>query len=74
MKITKRQLKRIIKEEKAKVLAEQPLEQYEDDAFLDLEEALKNEITDALEKGLIWDDVEDAFQSAKDYLKTMWET
>ena len=69
MKITKRQLKRIIKEEKAKVLAEQPLEQYEDDAFLDLEEALKNKIAEALDGGLIWDDIEDAFQSAKNYLK-----
>jgi hypothetical protein len=89
MKITKRQLKRIIKEEKAKLVREARYQDapqkdnYEDPAggmlpgqdelyyraLDDLQDELKNSIANALEKGLIIDDLEDAWEEAKLYIK-----
>ena len=90
MKITKRQLKRIIKEEKAKLRREAidpdlPMGNYEDPdggmmpgqeelwmrANEDLTETFKNAIANAKEKGLLDDDINDAFQEALMYLEAM---
>jgi hypothetical protein len=71
MKITKRQLKRIIKEEKAKLQEVETLkvgtDEY-DTAMAVLFTALRDAFTVALEDGLIIDDIEDAYSEAKDYL------
>jgi hypothetical protein len=86
MKITKQQLRRIIKEEQARLTLEVPTAeeerlrldaagQSEDhlyfSALSDLEEELKNSIANALEKGLIIDDLEDAWSEAKLYIEEM---
>jgi hypothetical protein len=90
MKITKRQLRRIIKEEKAKLRREAidpdlPMSNYEDPdggmmpgqeelwmrANEDLTETFKNAIANAKEKGLLDDDINDAFQEALMYLEAM---
>ena len=64
MRITKRQLKRIINEVHPRA--------EEDDKYFtdlsDLEDELKNAIANALEKGLIQDDLEDAWNTAKEYI------
>ena len=53
MKITKRQLRRIIKEEKAKLLKEAPAGQYDRRIYDMFKEAIKEVIYDvAVEKGL----------------------
>jgi len=86
MKITKRQLRRIIKEEKAR-LREVGIDPENDElrkaaagltddaiyyeALSDLEEELKNAIANALDKGLIIDDLEDAWTDAKTYIMEM---
>ena len=74
MKITQRQLKKIIKEEKLKLhegayLSPQSPEY--DEALMDLEDELKNAIARALEKGLIDDDLTDAWENAKQYVTEM---
>ena len=70
MKITKRQLKRIIKEEKAK------LTEYlspESDAYFSamdtLEIDIRNALANAVEAGLIIDDLEDAWQTAMSFIE-----
>ena len=58
MKITKRQLRRIIKEEKAKLLSEQPHQMYEeDDELRQLGEIIENLMHYALEGSRIMDDM-----------------
>lgn len=81
MKITKIQLRRIIQEEKAKLLSEDddlPMGNYEDPdgggmlpgkeelyfrALDELEEAMLNAAKVAIDKGLILDDIVDAWES-----------
>ena len=58
MKITKRQLRRIIKEEKAKLLSEQVHQMYqEDDELRQLGEIIENLMHYALEGSRIMDDM-----------------
>jgi hypothetical protein len=62
MKITKRQLKRIIKEEKASLLNEAQLDpDTRWDRMDDLREKFKNAIATSLKAGLTADDVQQAF-------------
>ena len=71
MKITKRQLKRIIKEEKAKLHEVEAL-QVDSEAYMsaydELFDELRNAFSGALQKGLIIDDIDDAISDAKDYI------
>ena len=96
MRITKRQLRRIIKEEKARlreavisgvgeVRPDQGIDPEDDElrkaaagltdddlyfgAISDLEEELKNAIAIAIDRGLIIDDIEDAWSEAKLYIE-----
>ena len=72
-KITNRQLKNIIKEEKVKLqeaFLSTDSPEYQD-AVMDLEDELKNAVARALEKGLIDDDLEDAWNDAKQYVTEM---
>jgi len=96
MKISKRQLKRIIKEALKDYaagvrgdpgVAKSHIDPEDDElrkaaagltdddiyfgAISDLEEELKNSIANALEKGLIIDDLEDAWSEAKLYIEEM---
>ena len=87
MKVSKRQLKRIIREEKAKFLDEQ-LQSWDDEptaespyavpgtaghtqAMDDLEMELINALSRAMEEGLIIDDLNDAWQNAMAYAEDM---
>lgn len=76
MKITKRQLKRIIKEEKAKLISEQrPVLSTDSEEYMDAYEALfdelRNAFTVAMEAGLLEDDISDAINDAREYLGQM---
>ena len=78
MKITKRQLRRIIKEEKAKILSEvspRKTIEYQGEewieAFDELNEALVNLVANALDAGLLEDDVDDAWAATKTYVSDM---
>lgn len=71
MKITKRQLRRIIKEEKASLQEAEALTPGTDEydvAYDMLFDELRNAFSNAMEKGLIVDDVEDAINDAKEYI------
>ncbi len=69
MKITKRQLRRIIKEEKAKLTNEvHSDDRYEDpymDAMIDLYDALEVALSMAKHAGISYEDVMTAFGDAK---------
>ena len=71
MKITKRQLRRIIKEEKAKLQEVETLspgsDEY-DEAYDALFDELRNTFSVALGKGLISDDIHDAISDALGYI------
>ena len=89
MKITKNQLRRIIKEEKAKLLKEAPRygEDYADDqssqftlspeskewaaAYDQLYDELRNAFAVAMEAGLLEDDISEAIDDAREYLRSM---
>ena len=71
MKITKRQLRRIIKEEKAKLHEVEALS-VDSEAYMvayeELFEELRNAFSGALQRGLIIDDIDDAISDAKEYI------
>ena len=71
MKITKRQLRRIIKEEKTKLREVETL-QVDSEAYMmaydELFDELRNAFSGALQKGLIVDDIDEAISDAKDYI------
>ena len=71
MKITKRQLRKIIKEEKAKLHEAETLS-VDSEAYMvaydELFDELRNAFSSALQKGLIIDDINDAISDAKDYI------
>ena len=75
MKITKRQLKRVIREEKSKLIKEQGEQPVGDpgstpsfqDALDDLDTDLRNAIHLAIDRGLILDDIMDALSLAEEF-------
>jgi len=78
MKITKRQLRRIIKEEKVKLVSEaapRKTIEYQGEewfqAFDELNEALVNLLANALDAGLLEDDLNDAWAATKTYVDEM---
>ena len=78
MRITKRQLRRIISEEKTKLLSEvtprKTIEYQSEEwirAFDELNEALVNLVANALDAGLLEDDVDDAWAATKTYVNDM---
>ena len=70
MKITKRQLRRIVKEERAKLLKEAltPGSDEYHEAYDALFDELRNTFSVALDRGLIVDDINDAINDAKEYV------
>ena len=78
MKVTRRQLRRIIREEKANLMSEvgdrktieyQGEEWYQ--ASDELMEALVNLVANALDAGLLEDDLDDAWSRTKTYVDDM---
>ena len=71
MKITKRQLRRIIAEEKQKLTTEalSPGTPEYQGAVDDLYDSFRNAIARARDAGLLQDDVDDAYQEAVEYIR-----
>ena len=71
MKITKNQLRRIIKEEKARLQEVEALA-VDSEAYMvayeDLFDELRNAFANAKQKGLIIDDIDEAISDAKEYI------
>ena len=74
MKITKKQLKRVIREEKSKLIKEQHIDHHVSDetgsfqnALDDLDMDLRNAIQLAIDRGLILDDITDALSLAEEF-------
>jgi len=72
MKITRRQLRRIIREEKRKLHEARKTIEYQSDewhnAWDELNEGLVNLVAAALDAGLLKDDLDDAWSSTQDYV------
>ena len=74
MKITKRQLRRIIKEEKVKLQELDQVEYQSDEwhqAMDELREGLVNVVTAAMDVGLLDDDLNDAWADTKLMIRDM---
>jgi len=76
MKITKRQLRRIIREEKSNLVSEaRKTIEYQSDEWhqaMDvLNESLVNIVANAMDAGLLEDDINDAWQQTKIYVTDM---
>ena len=69
MKITKGQIKKIIKEELNEMHTRAEADDAYFNALMDLEDELKNSIANALEKGLFPEDLDEAWLLAKEYIK-----
>ena len=70
MKITKRQLRKIIREEKTRILNEMiPDDHYEDpymEAMMDLYDAFEAALAKARAAGVSYEDIQTAFDDSKD--------
>ena len=78
MKVTKRQLRRLIKEERQKLQENLgPKIEYQSDEWHEamdiLNESLVNVVADAIDSGLLEDDLNSAWQQTKIYVRDMFD-